>query len=296
MGTIQSSIRLHDGMTPALRSMTKALNITLSSFEAMKRASGESIDSSSIQAARAELNKAEISFNQVEKEIRESSMAQQEFNNNINRGQKSAGGLLTTVKGLAATMGIVFSARQVIRLSDSLSQTTARLNLMNDGLQTTEELQDMIFQSAQRSKASYQATADIVAKLGQRAGDAFRSNQETIAFAENLNKAFVIAGASQQEMASASLQLTQALGSGVLRGEELNAVFESAPNVIKTISNYLDVPIGQIRNMAAEGQITADIVKNSMLAATDEINAQFNEMPMTYGQVWSIISNTFLQA
>lgn len=135
------------------------------------------------------------------------------------------------------------------------------------------------------------ATTDIVTKLGQRAGDAFSSNAETIAFAENLNKMFVIAGASQQEMQSASLQLTQGLGSGVLRGEELNAVFEAAPNVIQTIADYLNVPIGKIREMASDGEITAEIVKNAMLSATDEINAKFESMPITFGQIWTSMSN-----
>lgn len=152
-------------------------------------------------------------------------------------------------------------------------------------------MESKIRASANRARASYSATADVVAKLAQRAPDIWSSNDETIQFAENLNKMFVIAGASQEETRSASLQLTQALGSGVLRGEELNAVFESAPNVIQTISDYLDVPIGQIRDMASEGQITADIVKNAMLSSTDEINAQFNSMPMTWGQVWSVMSN-----
>lgn len=185
---------------------------------------------------------------------------------------------------------------KMVGLSDSMTQTTARLNLMNDGLQTTEELQDKIFASAQRSRTAYLATADIVSKLGQRAGDAFSSNDETIAFAENLNKMFVIAGASQQEIASASLQLTQALGSGVLRGEELNAVFESAPNVIQSIADYLDVPIGKIRQMASDGEITAGIVKNALLGATDEINAQFESMPMTWGQVWTGVMNELIYA
>lgn len=184
----------------------------------------------------------------------------------------------------------------MVALSDSMTQTTARLNMINDGLQTTEELQDKIFASAQRSRTEYLATADIVAKLGQKAGDAFSSNDETIAFAENLNKMFVIAGASQMEMESASLQLTQALGSGVLCGEELNAVFEAAPNVIQSIADYLDVPVGQIKNMASEGQITADIVKNALLGATDEINAQFESMPMTWGQVWTGICNELVYA
>lgn len=184
----------------------------------------------------------------------------------------------------------------VINISDELTLTTARLNMMNDGLQSTKQLQDLIFLSAERSRASYTDTADIVAKLGLRASDAFDSNIQTIQFAENLNKQFIIAGASQEEMNSASLQLTQALGSGVLRGEELNAVFESAPNVIQTIADYLDVPIGKIREMASDGEITAEIVKNAMLSATDDINAQFDSMPKTFGQIATSIKNNALMA
>ena len=172
-----------------------------------------------------------------------------------------------------------------------MTQTTARLNLMNDGLQTTDQLNQMIYESAQRTRTSYLDTADVVAKLGQRAGSAFDSSAEVVQFAENLNKQFVIAGASQQEIASASLQLTQALGSGVLRGEELNAVFEAAPNIIQTIADHLGVPIGEIRELAADGQITAGIVKNAMLGATGDIEKQFEQMPMTWGQAWTVMKN-----
>ncbi|SHI40876.1 tape measure protein [Lutispora thermophila] len=296
MATIRTAIQVQDRMTVPLRSITNALNITISSFEAMQRASSNAIDTSSIQAAREQLNKAEIAFDEIEQEIRQANQAQQQFNNDIRNGQAAASGLHSKFMKIAATVGAVLGVKQIIGLSDEITQTTARLNMINDGLQTTEQLQNMIFQSAQRSRASYADTADIVAKLGLRAGDAFASNAETIAFAENLNKMFVVAGASQQEMASASLQLTQALGSGVLRGEELNAVFEAAPNIIQTIADYLDVPIGQIRDMAAEGQITADIVKNAVLSATEEINQQFESMPMTFAQIWTMIKNEALMA
>lgn len=296
MATIRNAIQITDGMSPALRSMNKALNIVISSFEELQRDSGQAIDTTSIQAARTELSRAEASFNSMEREINETRMAQENLNSSIRDGGGAASGLNSVIREVAMTAAAAFGAKKIMAMSDTMTQTTARLNLMNDGLQTTDELQQKIAQSAQRSRASYVATADVVAKLGQRAGDAFSSNDETIAFAENLNKMFVIAGASQQEMASASLQLTQALGSGVLRGEELNAVFESAPNVIQAIADYMDVPIGQIRNMAAEGQITADIVKNSMLAATDDINAQFENIPMTFGQIWTSISNVALKA
>ncbi|WP_392462372.1 tape measure protein [Streptococcus parasuis] len=232
----------------------------------------------------------------TERYIRDNVDAQGQFNNQIRDGTSAASGLQDKIIAMVAAYATVQTAGKILNLSDQMTQTTARLNTMNDGLQTTEELQNMIYASAERSRGSYMDTADIVAKLGQRAGDAFSSNAETIAFAENLNKMFVIAGASQQEMSSASLQLTQALGSGALRGEELNAVFESAPNVIQAIADYMDVPIGKIREMASEGEISAEIVKAAMLTATDEINAQFEQMPMTFGQIWTSISNDAVMA
>ena len=160
-----------------------------------------------------------------------------------------------------------------------MTTTRARLDLMNDGLQTTAELQDMIMESANRSRASYQTTADAVAKMGVMAGDAFSSNEELIMFSELINKQFAIAGTSAAGIDAAMLQLTQAMSSGVLRGEELNSIFEQAPTIIQTIADYLGVPIGKIREMAAEGQITSEIVKNAMLASADEINARFDSRP-----------------
>lgn len=292
MATIRTAIQVTDGMSPAFRSMNNAMNMVLNSFESLQSASHNVIDTASIQAARQELARAEIAINGVEQEIREANSAQEKFNNSTSNGSS----LMSKLKNIAFGLGAAFGFNKIIDLSDTITQTTARLNLMNDGLQTTEELQDKIFASAQRSRALYTATADVVAKLGQRAGEVFSNNDETIQFAENLNKQFVIAGASQQEMQSAQLQLTQALGSGVLRGEELNAVFESAPNVIQTIADYLDVPIGKIREMASDGEITADIVKNAMLGATDDINEKFKQMPMTFGQVVTMIKNVTLQA
>lgn len=241
-------------------------------------------------------------------------------NNKIKEADGSANKLLSTVKSLVAVAAGFTIGKELFGLSDEMTQTTARLNLMNKGfpakdvssgaptqgaegneainnsLQQTEQLQEKIYLSAQRSRTSYLDTADVVAKLGQRAGDAFSGSDEVLAFAENLNKQFKIAGASQQEIASASLQLTQALGSGVLRGEELNAVFEAAPNVIQTIADYLGKPIGEIRGLAADGLITADIVKNAMLSATDKINEQFESIPMTWSDAWNMMKNAGVYA
>ncbi len=154
----------------------------------------------------------------------------------------------------------------------------------------------MIFESAQRSRGEYQATADAVSKMGLMASDAFANNQELVAFGEQLNKQFAVAGTSQKGIDAAMLQLTQAMSSGVLRGEELNSVFEQAPTIIQSIADYMGVPIGQIRELASEGQLSATIVKNALLSTADETNAKFNSMPMTFGQVFVKIKNQALMA
>jgi tape measure domain-containing protein len=236
--------------------------------------------------------KTDVATDKVEKASKSTDKYNQQLNNTEKASSRASSGIERFVSGLIS----IAAVKKIIDLTDEMTQTTARLNLINDGLQTTAELQDMIMAAANRSRASYNTMADVVAKLSMRAGKAFNnSNKEVIAFAETLNKMFVIAGASQEEMRSASLQLTQALGSGVLRGEELNAVFEAAPNIIQTIADYMDVDIGKIRDLAAEGKITADIVKNAMFKAAEEVNKQFENMPMTFGQAWAIIQNSLLK-
>ena len=249
-----------------------------------------------VGTANQAYNQLNNTIDSAERNIRDNMSAQEQFNSSIQEGSSWMDELKGKIGAAVVAYASLRGISNVINISDELTLTTARLNMMNDGLQSTKQLQDLIFLSAERSRASYTDTADIVAKLGLRASDAFDSNIQTIQFAENLNKQFIIAGASQEEMNSASLQLTQALGSGVLRGEELNAVFESAPNVIQTIADYLDVPIGKIREMASDGEITAEIVKNAMLSATDDINAQFDSMPKTFGQIATSIKNNALMA
>ncbi|MBR2504677.1 MAG: tape measure protein, partial [Elusimicrobiaceae bacterium] len=300
MATIQASIKLHDGMTPALRSMQNALNIVVSSFESMQRTSGKAVNTKSIQAARAELSKSGAYLSKMEGDIKKNTNAQNKFNQSVKNGTNATNGLWTKIKSIAGVYLGFQAAKQVagvaINTADQLTQTTARLNMINDGLQTTKELEEMIYQSAQRSRAGFMDTADAVAKLGLRAGDIFKNNAETIQFAETLNKMFVIAGASQAEMSAATLQLTQALGSGVLRGEEFNAVFEAAPNVMHAIAKAMNVPIGKLRDMAGEGKISAKIVKEALLNATKDVNEQFESMPLTWAQVWTSIKNYTIKA
>ena len=294
--TIQTSIAIRDGMTTAFRNMTRAMQLTLNTFESIQQASHNAVDTSSIQTARECWAAAEVAVDDYTRSVDQAKGAQQNFTRETQASSRAAGDLWNKLKNVAVAAGGIKAVQGAIGLSDEMTQTKARLSMIVDDGGSVAALEQQIYQSAQRSRADYMGMADVVAKLSLRAGDAFSGNAETIQFAENLNKQFVVAGASQEEMRSASLQLTQALGSGVLRGEELNAVFEAAPNVIQTIADYLEVPIGSIREMASEGQISAEIVKNAMLTATDTINDQFNAMPMTWGQVWTMMKNDAVMA
>ncbi|MCI9592240.1 MAG: tape measure protein [Lachnospiraceae bacterium] len=242
------------------------------------------------------MNEINQTLLRIERNTQKATKEQENHKKKVEQTGSSAEKLLSTVRNIAAVMAGSKLFGDLIKLSDTMTQTTARLNLMNDGLQSTDQLQKMIYASAQRTRASYTDTVDMVAKLGQRAGDAFDSSAEIVQFTENLNKQFKIAGATQQEIQSASLQLTQALGAGVLRGEELNAVFEAAPNVIQTIADYMGEPIGKIKEMASDGKITADVVKNAMLSATDDINKTFESIPVTYEDAWTMAKNAGVHA
>lgn len=249
-----------------------------------------------VSAANEAYLRLSSTVSNTERYIRDNTDEQGRFNRAIDEGTQGAGDLMNMIKGAVAAYASVQTIGKVMDLSDQLTSTTARLNLMNDGLQTTQDLQNMIYLSAERSRGAYQATADAVSKLGLMAGDAFSSSEEIIAFTEQLNKQFTIAGTETAGIEAAMLQLTQAMGSGVLRGEEYNSILEQAPNIIQAIADYMEVPKGQLKDMAAEGEITAEIVKNAMFAAADETNAKFESMPKTFSQIWTSFQNTALMA
>lgn len=281
-------------MTPAFRSMSNAMHMVISNFETLQKTSSKAVDTSSIQAARNELNKAEIAFNEIEQEIREADQAQQRFNDDIRNGKTESNGLLGSVKQLAFTLGAAFSAKKIVEMSDEITLVTARLDLMNDGLQTTEELQNKIFQSAQRSRSAYVDTAQVVSKLGILAGDAFSSNKEMVYFAEQMNKQFKIGGASIQERTAAMYQLTQAMAAGRLQGDEFRSIMENAPMLAQAIAKYMGKTTGELREMSSEGLITADVIKNAMFDVADETNEKFAQLPMTWGEVWTVLFNNIL--
>ena len=232
----------------------------------------------------------------TERYIRDNVDEQGRFNQEIQEGTQQANELTNTIKNAVLAFVSIQSVGKALNISDELVQTTSRLNMMNDGLQSTQELVNMVYAAAQDARGSFSEMADVVARFGNNAGDAFGSSEEVVAFADLIQKQMTIAGASTQEASNAMLQLSQALGSGVLRGDELNSIFEQAPNLIQSIADYLDVPIGKIREMAADGELSADVVKAAIFASADEINAKFEEMPMTWGQIWQSMKNTAMIA
>lgn len=281
-----------DAANAELEQLRGQLDQAVQEQEALNRA----VENMDVEAANQAYLRLSQTVGNTERYIRDNVDEQGRFNREIEEGTNEANSLMQTIKGAVAAYATTQTLSAALNLSDQLTSTTARMNLMNDGLQTTQDLQNMIYLSAERARGSYQATADAVSKLGLMAGDAFGSSQEIIAFMEQVNKQFTIAGTEAAGVDAAMLQLTQAMASGVLRGEELNSIFEQAPTIIQTIADYLDVPIGSIREMAAEGQITADIVKSAMFAAADETNAKFESMPKTFSQIWTSFQNTALMA
>ena len=294
MATIRTAIALYDGVTAPLQAMHKAMNIVLNSFEAMQRASGNSVDVSSIQEAREELARAGAAFDSIEQNIRDAGNQQDRFNRRIRDGTTAADGLWSKLKGIAATVGGLAAAKKIIGISDDLASTRARLNLIVDDGGSVSELEKKIMASAQRSRAAYFDTASAIASLGSNAGAAFANTDEIIAFMEQINKQFTIGGASAQGQSAAMLQLTQAMAAGALRGEELNSILENAPGIARAIESYMGIAEGSIKSYAEQGLITAEVVKNAMFAAADETNAKFESMPKTWAQIWTSMQNKAL--
>lgn len=295
MGTIRTAIALYDGVTSPLQSMHKAMGVVLNTFESMQQASGRAVDTTAIREAREEWAKAGTAFDTIEENIRNANNEQQKFNNSIRGGNNSANGLLSTIKKIAVAAGGIAGINKVLNISDELASTKARLNLLVDDGGSVEALEQKIMASAQRSRSAYFDTASAVAKLGLNAGNAFNGDMDqVIAFMEQVNKQFVIGGATAQEQSNAMIQLTQAMAAGALRGEELNSILDGAPGIARAIEKYMGIAEGSIKTVAQEGKVTAEVVKNAMFAMTDETNAKFDSMPKTWAQIWAGMKNQAL--
>ena len=282
--------------TNAANSELEQLRGQLDQAVQAQQALNSAVDNMDVQAANDAYLRLSQTVSGTERYIRDNVDEQGRFNQKINEGTANADNLMNTIKSAIATYATVQTVEVVFDLSDTLTSTTARLSMMNDGVQTTSELINMVYAAAQDARGSFDQMADVVARFGNNARDAFGGSEEVVAFADLIQKQMTIAGASTQEAANAELQLSQALGSGVLRGDELNSIFEQAPNLIQNIADYLDVPIGQIREMAADGELSASVVKAAIFSAADDINSKFESMPQTFAQIWTSSQNTALMS
>lgn len=292
MAGINAKINLVDALSGPMQRMIASTENLINHINNVENAMDSGFEPSVIEEARHQAEVLSNQMNTVSNSINNAENEQQSFNNTVNGGTSAMGGLVAKAIALAsAYMGV----NKLVDMSDDITSIIARLNMMNDGAQTTSELFDMVYQSAQNARTPISDMADIVARFGNNAKGVFGSSREVVDFANLIQKQMTIGGADTQAAANAMFQLTQAMGAGVLRGDELNSIWDQAPNLIQTIADYMNVPIGSIRKLAEEGRITADIVKNAMFAASNEINEKFEQMPMTWGQVWNIISNAALK-
>lgn len=309
MATIRSQMVLNDQVTGVLKNITRALDITLHSFEQMQDASANAVDVRLLNQARAGLGEVNLAVREMEenyrraaqqeqqvtRNIRQSTQAEQQLNASIRGGNDALDDMVGKAKNLAATISASVGLKKLIELSDQMTSTTARLNFIVDDGGSVKALEAKIMASAQRSRAAYLDTASAIASMGANAGAAFTSNDELIAFMEQVNKQFVIGGASAQGQAAAMLQLTQAMAAGALRGEELNSILENAPGIARAIEQYMGIAEGSIKSYAEKGAVSATVVKNALLSIADETNAKFNGMAMTWGQVWTQMGNIALK-
>lgn len=291
----ESAVRETSKVSSTIEMMGKSSNyIAATGFNALEqklqdingqiKAQGEAL-----QAIGKASNYVNVSgFDQMTKAIKESNAALVEtIKNQEQLGRKTqetdghANNLLKTIRNIAATAGVTSLVKGFLELSDSQAQINARLNLMKDETHSVAQLNDLIYQSALRSRAAYSDTADAVGKMGLNAKNAFSSNEELIAFTEQVNKQFKIGGASAQEQSNAMIQLTQAMAAGVLRGQDLNSILAAAPGIARTIEESMGWASGSIKQYAEDGKVTAQVVKNSLLNMADETNEKFASMPMT---------------
>lgn len=273
-------------MQAALRAATGDAKLLTAAYQA--QAAEQSLAAQTAKAQTAEINRAIAAQKQIEQAAHAASNATREFAQSNEMAGAAASSLTRTLGGLVSTYALFNGVRGLADMSSTYAQTYSRLGRMNDGQQTTSELNDMIFAAAMSSRGAYQDTADMVAKLGTLTpAGTFDSSAELVAFVEQLNKQMTLSGTSATGQQAAMLQLTQALSSGVLRGEELNSVLEQTPTIAQSIAKYIQVDIGEMRDLASQGKITADVVKNAMFAAAEETNAAFESMPRTWADVWN---------
>ncbi|MEG0297626.1 MAG: tape measure protein [Clostridium sp.] len=296
MATINNAIAMQDRMSPVFNKMIKAMNSTLKVLEKVNKASNTGVTGTAFKKAQKDINAATNAVTKFNNQLNKTrSNASNPINVPINTSSVGGGlGLLNVNAGLALAGQIKSMVQSSTSFLDNLTLTKARLDLINDGTQTTVELQDKLLSSADRARMSYEDMAKSVSKLNMLASEQFTSNEEAIAFVETLNKMFVVSGTGAQEAQSAMYQLTQAMASGKLQGDEFRSIMENAPMLAEAIANYVGKSKGELKTLSSEGAITADIIKGAMFNAVDDVNSKFEQMPMTFGQKMEKVKNIMM--
>lgn len=293
---LTATISLKNNMTPVLNNIISTMNMVVNSANKVNGATEGMFAPGALDAAKRNLQEAQAQMALIGDATQEMELKQKAYNQELSKGQQLASSLKGKIMAMAGAYAGIRSVKMFVGASDELAQTKARLDSINTSFANSNEFMNAIYQSAKRSRGELMMTADVVAKLSMQARDAFSNNQEAIQFAELLNKTFTLSGTDAAGVQSVMYNLTQAMASGVLRGQDLNAVMANAPMLVQKIANEMNVPVGKIRELAAEGKLSADVVKNALLNASGEINAEFNKMPVTFGQMITSIKNDFIMA
>ncbi|MFP5527090.1 tape measure protein [Peptococcus simiae] len=285
MGSVRGAMILDDRMTSVLKATTQALHMVVDGMASMNDEMGRTPDMSQLAAAKRQLQGIDRDFASIEREVGAANAKQKQFNTSLNNGAKHAGLLESKMKGVLAAVVSVAGAASGLKAfanyADDMARIDGRISIINDGLQTNDAIQERILQKSYESGANFKSMADMVSRIGTSASGAFKNTNEIVDFAGELNKMFVIAGTSAQGIDAAMLQMTQALAKGKLQGQEFNSIMEQAPGVINAIAKHLGVSTGQLKQMAAEGQITSQVIKDSVLGAAAETAEAFNQIPWT---------------
>ena len=279
MAVIQTSIKLNDHFSAALRSMNNALNMAISNFESVNRASNKAVNPAKWGAVRAEIAKANATLGMMDDEINKATAAQNKLNNSFQTGWGKIKGLIGAYAGWQAVKGVV-------NAGDTYASNTGRLNLLTGDMEKTKQLQQQIYEASQRSLTNYNDMSNAVAKLGITASHAFGNTDEMVQFAELLNKQFKLGGAGIQEQSAAMYQLTQAMAAGKLQGDEFRSILENAPMLAQSIAKEMGLTTGELKEMSSQGKITADVIKSALFNSAKEINDAYSKLPMKFSDLW----------
>lgn len=299
MATIQQSMSLYDGVTGPLRQMQQAMALTLNTFESMQNSISENV---AIDFGTQELEMARNAVNQLGAEMREIQVQQDrmtqnqdEFTQSVRRSEsrmnKLGSAAIAVNQGLELMQRIGNGINGFMTYSDEAMMINSRIGMMNDGLMKHHELQKKILQMANDTRSGYAETVDLMSKLTM--SGAFDSTAHVMDMTESINKAIRIGGGTDEMNKSAMLQLSQALGSGVLQGDELRSLSENAPYMMKVLADGLGVARGELKQMGADGELTTDVVIQAFENQRDVINSTFENIPRTWGDVTTKLGNSW---